>query len=181
MTGFPADAEEIIGAAEVQTGFDNLAAPLQALINERECLLLGVMNGGLYPLMQLLQRLQGDYLVDYCHVSRYRDSTRGGELHWLRPPPDTVKGRTVVVIDDIFDEGETLQEVLKVCRESGASEACSAVAFVKANPRRPAKLQPDYSSGMIVPDRYVFGCGMDYSGRWRHLPSVYALPPGAGT
>ncbi len=181
VAGLPAGSEQILDAATVQAGFDTLADKLQAVVGEHQCLLLAVMNGGMFPLMQLMQRLQGDYLIDYCHVSRYRDTVTGGELHWLRHPPPTVAGRTVLIVDDIYDEGETLQRVADACEQAGAARALTLAAFIKNNPRRSATLQPDYSSGMTVPDRYVFGCGMDYAGHWRHLPAVYALPaePGA--
>ncbi len=180
VTGLPAGCEQILDAATVQAGFDSLAQQLQPVVSEQQCLLLAVMNGGMFPLMQLMQRLHGDYLIDYCHVSRYRDTTTGGELHWLRYPPPTVAGRTVLVVDDIYDAGETLLRVAEACQQAGAARALTLAAFVKHNPRRSAALQPDYSSGLTVPDRYVFGCGMDYAGHWRHLPAVYALPAEAG-
>ena len=173
----PSGVTELVSAQDVQHGFDKLAAQLQPLVAERDCVLLGIMNGGLYPLMQLIQRLQGDYRVDYCHATRYREGTRGGTLQWLREPPDVVHGRTVLLIDDIYDEGYTLMAAVATCRERGAAEVFTVVEVIKETPARTTTVSPDYSTGITVPDVYVFGCGMDYAGRWRHLPAIYALDP----
>jgi len=175
----PSEMTELVSAQDVQRGFDELAAQLQPLVAERDCVLLGIMNGGLYPLMQLMLRLQGDYRVDYCHASRYREGTQGGALHWLREPPDVVQGRTVLLIDDIFDEGCTLAAAADACRGRGATDVFTVVEVIKDKPARGNAVRPDYSAGITVPDVYVFGCGMDYAGRWRHLPSIYALHPEA--
>lgn len=169
------DSFELVDAGRMRRGFDHLAAKLQLLINDTDCVLLGVMNGGLYPLLQLIQRVRGDYLLDYCHVSRYGDQRLGGDLQWLRRPPETVAMRTVIVVDDIFDEGYTLNAVADACRAAGAVQVYTAVAVTKENPRRGSVCLPDYSTGIAVPDVYVFGCGMDLAGRWRHLPAIYAL------
>ena len=173
--GFPAAAVELINAHQVQQGFDRLAAELQPLVDARDCVLLGVMNGGLFPLFQLTLRLTGNYLIDYCHVSRYGDSTTGGETRWIRRPPEIVAGRTVIIADDIYDEGCTLNAVADACRAGAATDVFTAVAVIKDNPRRTSDVLPDYSTGITVPDVYVFGCGMDVAGRWRHLPAIYAL------
>ncbi len=177
LQSIPSDATEVVSEAEVRRGFDALAAKLQPVVSAEDCVLLGILNGGLYPLMQLMQRLCGDYRVDYCHASRYGDSTTGGALHWLREPPDAVKGRTVLLIDDIYDEGRTLMAAAAACYARGAAKVLTVVEVIKENPRRAGDNSPDYSTGITVPDVYVVGCGMDMDGRWRHLPAIYALRP----
>ena len=97
---FP-DAEQILSAAEVAAGFDCLAAALQPVIETADCVLLGILNGGMFPLMQLAERLEGDFVIDYCHATRYVGGTEGRALTWLERPHVVLAGKTVIVIDDI--------------------------------------------------------------------------------
>ena len=174
---FP-DAEEILDVATVAAGFDRLAERLQPFVDSGNCVLLAVMNGGMIPTVRLADRLRGDFLLDYCHATRYRGGTEGAELQWRELPHFDLAGRTVIVVDDIFDAGITLQAVAGRCRELGAANVLTAVMLVKDCARDPAAWVPDFDTGLRVPDRYVFGCGMDFDNRWRHLPSVYALRTG---
>ena len=172
--GFPA-AELVLSEATVEAGLDRLAAALQPLVTGTDCILLAVMTGGLYPLAGLMRRLGGDYRVDYCHATRYAGALTGGGLEWQAEPRLDLRGATVVVVDDIFDAGVTLEAVARYCRERGAKRVATAVLFVKQCDRAPGTPPPEFTAGLSVPDRYVFGCGMDLHERWRQLPAVYAL------
>ena len=172
----PAGATVVVSAADVAAGYDRAAGELQAVVDAGNVVLLAIMNGGLYPLMELLQRLTGDYRYDYCHATRYRGAREGGSLSWVRRPPASIEGQTVILLDDIFDIGLTLEAVATVCRDGGATQVLSFAQVIKETPERAAVPLPDFTTGIAVPDRYVFGCGMDLEGRWRHLPSIYALP-----
>jgi hypoxanthine phosphoribosyltransferase len=127
------------------------------------------------PLVQISERLHGDFLIDYCHLTRYLGGTTGGEIRWLQRPHQDLRGLTVVLVDDIFDEGHTLAELRRHCEQAGAARVLTAVLALKRRARPAADLQPDLW-GVEVGDEYVFGCGMDYCGRWRHLDAIYALP-----
>ena len=111
--------------------------------------------------------------VGYLHATRYRSGIRGGAIDWIAPPRPEVAGRTVLVIDDIFDEGDTLKAILEEVRRRGAAAVYSAVLVNKRHHRKVPGLQVDFI-GLEVPDRYVFGCGMDYKEYWRQLPAIYA-------
>ena len=171
---FP-DAEQILSPAEITAGFDCLAAALQPVIQTADCVLLGILNGGMFPLIHLAERLEGDFVIDYCHATRYVGGTEGRALTWLERPHVDVAGKTVIVIDDIFDAGTTLRAVAEHCAREGAGRVCTAVMVLKDRERDAGIGLPDFTTGLRVPDRYVFGCGMDLYGRWRHLPSVFAL------
>jgi hypoxanthine phosphoribosyltransferase len=172
--GFP-DADELLSAAEVEAGIQCLASKIQPLIETTDCLLLGVLTGGMFPLVHLAQTLNGNFLVDYCHATRYHGGTQGGELHWLQEPVLSLQGLTVIIVDDIWDEGTTLAAVADYCRQAGAAKVLTAVLLIKDRERSTRFAPPDFDAGLQVPDRYVFGCGMDLDNRWRHLSSVYAL------
>ncbi len=172
--GFP-DAEEILSEAQVNTGLDHLAHSLQSYIDTADCILLGVLTGGMFPLQRLCERLRGNYRVDFCHATRYAGATTGGDLQWLARPHLDPTGATVIVIDDIYDAGITLTKVAAACAQQGADRVLTAALFVKNCEHSPDARPPDLDAGLRVPDRYVFGCGMDLFERWRHLPAVYAL------
>lgn len=174
LAGFPA-AEEMVTATEMALGFDRLACAIQPVVDGGNCILLAVMTGGLYPLVRLADRLHGDFLMDYCHATRYAGGTKGGGLQWLETPHLSLANHTVIIVDDIYDEGLTLQAVADYCRQAGASRVATAVMVVKERQPAAGVSPPDFTTGLTVPDRYVFGCGMDVYGRWRHLPAIYAL------
>ncbi len=162
-------------AAVVNRAWDDLATQVQPLIDTQPCVLLGVLLGGVVPLVQIAGRLHGDFLLDYCHLTRYGGATRGGTLRWVQPPRLSLQGKTVIVIDDIFDEGDTLRELHAACRARGAAAVHAAVLVRKRHGRAVAGPVPDFV-GLEIGDEYVFGCGMDYQERWRHLDALWALP-----
>jgi hypoxanthine phosphoribosyltransferase len=131
------------------------------------------MNGGLIFAGQLLPRLAFPLECSYVHVRRYGQGTTGGELVWIAGPHEPVRGRTVLLLDDILDEGRTLATIKSRLLEQGAVEVLVAVLTRKKRAAPPA-LQADFT-GITVPDRFVFGFGMDIAGAWRNLPSIRAL------
>jgi hypoxanthine phosphoribosyltransferase len=112
--------------------------------------------------------------LDYIHATRYRGGTRGhDDLHWKAKPVASLQDRDVLLIDDILDQGVTLQALVRYCQAQGAASVASAVLVRKL--RDDAVTGADYI-GLDVPDRYVFGCGMDYGEYHRQFPAIYALP-----
>ena len=170
---FP-DAEKIISSAEVEQALAKMAAQLQPIVDEGNCVLLGVMLGAMLPLTRLSQLLHGDFMLDTCHATRYQSGLSGKELSWLKQPSVDLTGRTVIVVDDIFDQGITLEAVVAAASSNQAKRVYSAVLASKLHDRQLSDYRPDFCA-LTVPDRYVFGCGMEYRGHWRHLPDVYAL------
>lgn len=142
---------------------------------------LTVMHGGLPFAAQLALEIGAlglDLEFDYLHASRYRGNTSGGELVWKHRPATKLQDRRVLLVDDIVDEGHTLAAVGEWCREQGARDVRIATMTIKDHDRCIAGLNPDYI-GLTVPDRYVFGYGMDYHEQGRNLPGIYALSEAA--
>lgn len=166
-------SEEVVCAAEVQAALDRMAGEITARLDGRHPLVLTVMNGGLVFAGQLLPRLPFALEVGYVHVRRYGRETKGGELVWIAGPHESVTGRTVLLLDDILDEGQTLLAIRARLFELGASEVMLAAFAVKIRRELP-KVMADFT-GIRVPDRFVFGFGMDVGGNWRNLPSVRAI------
>jgi hypoxanthine phosphoribosyltransferase len=121
----------------------------------------------------LLPKLNFPLEFDYVQASRYRNKTQGQQLVWTVEPRENVRGRTVLLLDDILDEGHTLAAIKHKCLAQGAAKVVIAVLVEK----QLAQAKPILADfvGLTVPDRYVFGCGMDVYGWWRNLPAIHAL------
>lgn len=176
----PADwltqSEVVFTAQEVSQAIDQIALQLSQQIQTQSqadsVVLLCVMRGGLYLAGQLLARLFIPARIDYLQANRYH-GTSGQDIVWAKQPELALAGQTVVVVDDILDEGITLAEVVRFCQSAGAAQVITAVLTEKDNGLQ-KPLQADVV-GLKVPNRYVFGCGMDVYGWWRNLPEIRAL------
>ena len=167
-------AELIHDRASVEAALDRMAREITAVVGARDPVFLAVMTGGLIPGAWLSARLDFPHRLDYCHATRYRGQTRGGELHWLARPRLDLAGQCVLIFDDILDEGHTLKAIREYCRDRGADQVLLAVLVRKRHDRCLADVQADFV-GLEVDDRYVFGCGMDYEEHYRNLTAIYAL------
>jgi len=168
-----AGAELIHSAAAVQTALDGVAGRIRAQLADKNPLVLCVMAGGVIFCGQLLPKLDFPLDFDYLHATRYGAETQGGKISWRSAPWISVKDRTVLVVDDILDEGVTLAAVKESLKRLGAAEVLLAVFADKLNGKQKPVLA-DFV-GLTVPDRFVFGYGMDAGGAWRNLPAIYAI------
>lgn len=165
------NAQLLYSREEVEAALDRMAAKLTEKVAFSNPVLLAVMNGGLIPLGMLLPRLDFPLRVDYLHATRYRERTFGTDLQWKKTPEYSLAGETVVVVDDILDEGYTLRAIVDYCREVGAKEIVSVVLVRKIH-QRCNGMQADIV-GLDTPDEYLFGYGMDYKGYWRNAPGIF--------
>jgi hypoxanthine phosphoribosyltransferase len=176
VLGARARAEELVDAASVLRAVDQLAVRVALRLQDANPWVLAVMHGALPFAGWLLPRLAFPLEVGYLHVSRYRDATTGGDLRWHAQPEYPLAGRTVLLVDDVLDRGETLAALVAWARDSGAAEVLTAVLVDKAvDTTRP--VAADFAA-LRCPDRFLFGCGMDYRGYWRNLTAIYALADG---
>ncbi len=170
------DADLVCDQAVVQAAIDRLAHDIAAVLADQAPLVLCVMGGALVFAGQLLPRLTFPLVFDYVHATRYDGGTRGGTLHWRVEPRQRISGRVVLVLDDILDEGHTLAAIKQRLLEQGAVRVyCAVLADKDLGHSKP--LTPDFV-GFSVPNRYVFGFGMDVEEAWRNLPAIYALKHG---
>ena len=159
----------------IEQAIDQMAVEITQKLKDKNPLFLCVMIGGLIPMGRLLTRLHFPLEVDYLHVTRYQSTTRGGDLHWLVTPRQSLKGRTVVVFDDIMDGGLTLASILDFCKQSEVENVYSAVLVNKVREREPGvQFTPDFV-GVHTENRYLFGYGLDYKEYLRNAPGIYAI------
>lgn len=170
-----AEADLLKSEADVEDALNRLASDITARLADSMPVVYSIMNGGLVMAGRLLTKLNFPLEQGYMHATRYRGETTGStDLQWQAPPSVPMEGRTVLILDDIFDEGNTLAEVVKSCEAQGAKEVLTAVLVNKIHDRKNTELKIDFI-GLEVEDRYVFGCGMDYRGYWRNAAGIYAV------
>lgn len=133
-----------------------------------------VMGGGIVFAGQLLTQLKFPLELDYVHATRYDNKTVGKTLMWKALPKLDLTNRTVLLVDDILDEGITLQAIHEKCVELGAKKVLSAVLVEKKLGHTNKPIVADFV-GLEVPNCYVFGYGMDAYGWWRNLSAIYSL------
>lgn len=168
-----AEAELIHPEAEIQTALTRVAGDISNVLADKNPLVLCVMTGGVIFCGQLLPKLNFPLDFDYLHATRYGPETQGGKISWRMAPWMSVKDRLVLVVDDILDEGITLAAVKESLLHLGAAEVLLAVFADKENGKT-KPISADFC-GLTVPDRFVFGYGMDVGGAWRNLSAIYAM------
>lgn len=175
----PSGCKLIFSNKQINAALDQLAKKLNPQIKNDNPVVLCVMQGGLLFSGHLIPKLNCMLEIDYIHVSRYHNETSGGELLWKAYPVTKLKDRAVLILDDILDEGKTLQAIIQYCEEQGAAKVDAAVLLRKKHDRcighhRTDEVLTD-NIALSVEDEYVFGFGMDYNGLYRQLDSIYAL------
>ena len=168
-------AECIYDFAQIETALDTMAADITKTMGDQNPLIICVMIGALVPTGHLVTRLNFPLELDYIHATRYRGTTRGGDLHWLVEPRQSLKDRVVLVVDDVMDGGLTLAAILDYCEQAGAKKVYSAVMVNKLRKREEGvKFEPDFV-GLATEDRYLVGFGLDYEEYLRNMPGIYAV------
>lgn len=167
-------AELIHDRAVLDAAITRMGAQITRALDGERALFLTVLHGGLIFAGPLALSIGCDLQFDYVHATRYHGGTQGAELHWLRKPAASMHDRTVILVDDILDGGHTLTALRDACITDGARRVLIAVLCEKRHDRRVPGLAADFV-GVQVPDRYVFGYGMDYHEQGRNLPGIYAI------
>jgi len=169
------EADCLASPAVVEAALVRLAGEITARLAEANPLIYVVMNGGLVLAGQLLPRLPFPLELAYLHATRYGHALQGTLLDWRVRPTQDLRGRNVLVLDDILDEGHTLAAIVAYLEKEGAREVLSAVLVHKVHERKAHPgMRADFT-GLDLPDRFLFGCGMDFQGYWRNAPGIYAL------
>lgn len=159
---------------EVEAAVERMAIAVNAYYQDRPIILVAVMTGAIMPAAWLASRLNMPLQMDFIHATRYSGQTEGGELDFRVPPRLNLQDHDVLIVDDIYDIGLTLQLIEKYCASRGARTVKSAVLVRKIHNRETTGALPAFI-GMEVEDKYVFGCGMDVYEYWRQLDEIRAL------
>lgn len=169
------ESDLLVTEQEILLAIERIAAEITDEVKDSDPVMLCCMNGGLVFAGQLLTKLVFPLSVDYLHATRYGDEIHGAALNWKVKPQSHLNGRTVLLLDDILDEGVTLAAIADYCREQGAKRVLMAVLVEKLHLRKVIPgMRADFT-GIEVGDRFLFGYGLDYKGYWRNAPGIYAV------
>jgi len=169
------EAELLVSESEVLKAIKRIADEITTELKDSNPLVISVMNGGLIFAGQLLTQLNFPLQVEYIHATRYGHEINGSNLDWKVKPTENMNGRTVLLLDDILDEGITLAAIADYCRQQGAKSVFMAALIEKLHLR---KVKPGMRAdfcGIEVGDRFLFGYGLDYKGYWRNAAGLYAV------
>jgi hypoxanthine phosphoribosyltransferase len=159
---------------QVMQAIDKMAAEINAFYGDESIVMVSVMTGAILPAAWLATRLHMPMQMDFVHATRYQSGLHGAELEYRVPPRMDLEGKKVLIVDDIFDEGDTLAAIKGSCEKRKAESVHMAVLVRKMHDRGLPREFADFV-GLDVPDVYVFGCGMDAYEEWRHLDQILAL------
>ena len=160
---------------QIEQAIQKLARQLYQDYADKNAIFIVIMNGGLIFAGNLLSKLDFPLLIDYCHATRYRGKTSGGEIEWKVKPSQELHGRHVVIVDDILDEGYTLKAIIDELQLSQPASLKTLVLIEKEHQRKAVPdMTADYCE-LKTPDKYVFGYGMDYNHYWRNCDQIYYI------
>ena len=166
----------LLTTEQLSAGVDRLAREVRRACGDGPLTIVGVLTGSVVVVSDLIRRLDGPVRLSMVWASSYRgESTVPGPLELRLDLLPDLTGQQVVLVDDIFDSGRTLEAILADLRRRGAASVRSLVLLRKAG-RAEVAIQPDFV-GFDIPDLFVVGDGLDFDGAWRHLPYVAVLEP----
>ena len=166
-------ADCLYSKLEVEAVMDKMAEQITAKLADKNPLMLCLMNGGVVLAGGLLSRMHFPLTFDSINASRYLGKTEGGSVQWIQKPLTPVKDREVLLVDDILDRGFTLQTIHQYCQEQGATSINIATLVDKKIETIEKPIKADFI-GLTLPNRYLFGYGMDYKGYLRNAPGIFA-------
>ena len=176
MQDLTTQAKLIYNKQQITAAIDKMANKITTDMNGKKPILLCVVNGGIFITGQLLERITIPLELDYIHATRYNNDVYGKEIRWRATPATEIKDRNIVVIDDVLDQGITLKEIEKWCLQQGASSVYNVVLFDKTECRSPNGVQQADCCGLVAPNEYLFGCGLDVKGYYRNTSELYSIP-----
>lgn len=172
------EAECLYNEEEMDEALNSLAKDLNEQLRDKNPLILCVLKGAIVTAGKLLPKLNFPLELDYIHASRYRKD-QGYDLSWYAKPQKSLEGRTVVLLDDIIDEGLTLACLTDYCKKEGAKEVLSAVLIDKNRTRAQSGLSSADFVGLKIPNKFIIGYGLDYDGYFRNMPGIFVMPENA--
>ncbi len=174
-------SEVFIDEKEIRKRVEELGKGISTDYAGKDLVVIGILKGAVVFLSDLVRCIDGDVGVtlDFMAVSSYGDSTNtSGIVRIIKDLDCSIRGKHVLIVEDIVDTGLTLSYLVKMMLER-EPESVRVCALLDKVDRRKVEVAVQYT-GFVIPDYFVVGYGLDYSGRWRNLPSVHVVVPERG-
>lgn len=180
-----------IHSSDINKAIENLVKQVEKDLKGEEPLFIGILNGCFMFVSDFVRKYNGNCEVSFVKLASYEGTNSTGSIKQLVGVNTNLEGRTVVILEDIIDTGNTLQEIYNIFQDKNVKQLKIATLFFKPDVFK-KKLKIDYI-GVEIPDKFIVGYGLDYDGIGRNLPDIYQLtetptmknivlfgPPGAG-
>jgi hypoxanthine phosphoribosyltransferase len=166
--------QRLIEHDAIEQRVSELGAELSEIYQGKELTVVGVLTGCMLFMADLVRAINVSHRIGVVHASSYRGrSTRPGELALDTQPLPDISGRDVLIVDDIFDTGNTLSRLVEALQCAGPNSIRTAALLLKEG-RAEVAMRPDFA-GFTIPDVFVVGYGLDYNDDYRHLPYIGVL------
>lgn len=164
--------ETLYSEEQIQNRIKELGEQITADYAGKDLVLVSVLKGSCVFLADLMRVIDLKLAIDFMSVSSYKDGTRStGDVEILKDLSNSIRGKDVLVVEDIIDTGLTLSRLLDILGSRGANSIKLASFLDKPEPRIKTELKIDYT-GFVVPNKFVVGYGLDAAGRYRNLPFI---------
>jgi len=180
-----------ISADQIDTAVQTLVNQVSEDLKGEVPLFIGILNGSFMFVADFVRKYNSDCEVSFVKLASYQGTSSTGKIKQLVGVNEDLEGRTVVILEDIIDTGNTLQEIYEIFKDKKVKQLKIATLFFKPDVFK-KELPIDYI-GISIPDKFIVGYGLDYDGFGRNLESIYQLtteptmknivlfgPPGAG-
>ncbi len=169
-----ANSKYLLDEVAVEAMFDQLAIHITEVCQHKTAVFLCVMTGAIVAVGRWLPKLKFPLEVDYIHATHYQGDVVGHDLVWKQLPSTSLEGRAVILVDDVFDEGNTLHKLKAYCEEQKVAH-CYTVVLLEKELKKAKPIQTDFV-GFKTGDEHLFGLGMDYKNYLRNVSGLYACP-----
>jgi hypoxanthine phosphoribosyltransferase len=164
--------EVLFSQQQISDRIRDLGAEITRDYLEKDLVLVSVLKGSCVFLADLMRAIDLKMTIDFMSVSSYKNELKStGDVEILKDLSNSIRGKDVLVVEDIIDTGLTLTRLLEILGSRGANSIKLASFLDKPEPRINKALQIDYT-GFVVPNKFVVGYGLDAAGRYRNLPFI---------
>ena len=164
--------ETMFSSEAISTRIRELGAEITVEYAEKDLVLVGVLKGSCVFMADLMRAIDLPMTIDFMAVSSYKDGTKStGDVEILKDLSNPIRGKDVIVVEDIVDTGLTLSRLLEILGSRGARSIKLASLLDKPEPRIKKELKIDYT-GFVIPNEFVVGFGLDAASRYRNLPFI---------
>ncbi len=164
--------EVLYSSDQIQARIKELGEEITRDYAGKDLVLVSVLKGSCVFLADLMRVIDLRLTIDFMSVSSYKDGTKStGDVEILKDLSNPIRGKHVLLVEDIIDTGLTLSRLLDILGSRGAASIKLASFLDKPEPRIKTELTIDYT-GFVVPNKFVVGYGLDAAGRYRNLPFI---------
>jgi hypoxanthine phosphoribosyltransferase len=164
---------EFIPEADILSRIEELALQINSDLAGKDVIFLGILNGAFLFAADLFRRIKFPAKISFVKYASYKGTSSSGEIRELIGWNEDIKDKSIVIIEDIVDTGNTIERLVGELLIRKAAEIRIAALFFKSSAYLKS-IEIDYL-GFEIPDNFVIGYGLDYEGYGRNLPSVYTL------